>query len=245
MAATVEARRLTEAHRLAQARLGAQIVARLAAVFPLLDPEDIDRTVERWLAAAVPIVRNGRTTSARLAATYLVTFRALELGIDAGAFTPGLAEDIDSDRITSSLVITGPASIRAGSARLRPLARLVDVARSQSAAAGMRHALNGGRETVLQATVDDAKALGWARATSGKACSFCALLSARGAVYGKDTVDFQAHDHCSCSAEPVYRRDAALPAGASRFAELYEQAKAKGGDSATVRANFRRLIEAA
>lgn len=242
MAATVEARRLTEAHRLAQAHLGAQVVAQLAAIFPLLDPEDIDRTVERWLTAATPIIRAGRTTSARLAATYLTTFRALELGIDAGAFTPVLAEAVEGSRIETSLVVTGPAAIRAGSARLRPLNRLVSIARAESAAAGMRHVLNGGRETVLQSTQSDSNALGWARATSGRACSFCALLASRGAVYKSDTVDFQAHDHCSCSVEPVYRHDAALPAGAARYSKLYQRAAAEGGD---VRANFRRLLEAA
>lgn len=245
MAATTEARRLTEAHRLAQARLGAQIVAQLAAIFPLLDPEDIDATVERWLMAAAPVVRAGRVTSARLAATYLTTFRALELGLDAGLFVPTLAETVEAARVETSLIVTGPAAIQAGLNRSRPLRTVVDIARSQSAAAGMRHVLNGGRETVLQSTQSDRKALGWARATSGRACSFCALLASRGAVYGKDTADFQAHDHCSCSAEPVYRPDAALPAGAARYAELYQQAKNEGGDSATVRAAFRRLIEAA
>lgn len=245
MAATAEARRLTEAHRLAQARLGAQIVAQLVRVFPLLNPEDLDATVERWLTATTPIIRAGRTTSARLAATYLTTFRALELGLDAGAFAPALAEAIEDARIETSLVLTGPAVIRRGSARLRPLNTVVDIARSSSASAGMRHVLNGGRETIVQATQDDAKALGWARATSGRACSFCALLAARGAVYKADTVDFQAHDHCSCGAEPVYRHDAALPGGAARYADLYQQAAADGGDSAAIRANFRRLIEAA
>lgn len=242
MAATVEARRLTEAHRLAQARLGAQVVAQLAAVFPLLDPEDIDATVERWLTAATSVIRSGRTTSARLAATYLTTFRALELGIDAGPFVPTLAETVESARVETSLIVTGPAAILAGSARLRPLRTVVDIARSQSSAAGMRHVLNGGRDTVLQSTDGDRKALGWARATSGRACSFCALLASRGAVYKADTVDFQAHDHCSCSAEPVYRPDAALPAGASRYADLYQQAKNEGGD---IHAAFRRLYEAA
>jgi hypothetical protein len=243
MAATVEARRLTEAHRLAQSRLAAQVVAQLLAVFPLLDPQDVNSTVDRWLTATVPIVRVGRSTSARLAATYLTTFRALELGVDAARFVATIADDLPDEQIATSLVVTGPATIRAGLARGRQLRTVLDLARTSSASAGMRHALNGGRDTVVATTDSDPKALGWARATSGKACSFCALLAGRGPVYkGEGTAGFQAHDHCSCSAEPVYRRDAAWPAGADRYAELYAQAKAEGGDAATVRANFRRLV---
>jgi hypothetical protein len=30
------------------------------------------------------------------------------------------------------------------------------------------------------------------------------MLADRGAVYSEATADFAAHDHCGCSAEPVY-----------------------------------------
>jgi hypothetical protein len=36
------------------------------------------------------------------------------------------------------------------------------------------------------------------------ACDFCEMLADRGAVYGEASADFEAHDHCSCSAEPVF-----------------------------------------
>lgn len=242
MAATTEARRLTEAHRLAQTRIGAHLVSQLAAVWPLLDPGDIDGTIERWLSAAIPIVRSGRATSARLAAAYMQTFRALELGLEPGRFTPAIAEEIDTAAVTTSFVLTGPARIRQASALLRPLQPVLRTALRESASAGMRHALNGGRDTVTRTVSEDAKALGWARAASGKACSFCALLAGRGPVFSDSTVDFRAHDHCTCTAEPVYRPDAAWPAGSRKYADLYQQAKDEGGD---VRAAFRRLLQAA
>lgn len=243
MAATVEARRLTEAHRQTQARLASTIVRQLTAVFPLLDPTDIDATVERWLSAAIPIVKVGRTTSARLAASYVTTFRALELGIDADAFLPALADALPDEQIATSLIVTGPAALKAGTARARPLRSLLDTARTATASAGMRHALNGGRDTVIGSTNNDARALGWARSTGGgKVCAFCAMLAGRGPVYGEDTVGFQAHDHCTCTAEPVYRHDAAWPAGSERYAELWQEAALADGDSLQ---NFRQLIEAA
>jgi hypothetical protein len=40
--------------------------------------------------------------------------------------------------------------------------------------------------------------------TSGNACDFCSMLADRGAVYGEASAEFEAHDHCSCSAQPVY-----------------------------------------
>src|SRR5690606_32476541 len=64
VAATLQARRLTEAHRLAQARTGAQAVAALRSIWQLLDPEDLDGTVGRWLQAAIPVVAQMRTLSA-------------------------------------------------------------------------------------------------------------------------------------------------------------------------------------
>jgi hypothetical protein len=30
------------------------------------------------------------------------------------------------------------------------------------------------------------------------------MLAGRGSVYSADTAEFEAHDHCGCSAEPVY-----------------------------------------
>ena len=42
------------------------------------------------------------------------------------------------------------------------------------------------------------------RVAGGSACDFCLMLEGRGAVYSVRTADFTAHDHCACSAEPVF-----------------------------------------
>lgn len=209
MAATVEASRLTEAHRLAQLRLGANTVAALLGIWPLLELSDLDATVQRWLRAALAIIASDRVISARLGANYLSTFRTLELGVDAGRFTPTLAEELDRKAAITSLLVTGPYSLRAALAKGVPFDRANETAQARAAAAGMRHALNGSRATILGSLTRDRNAIGWARATSGKACAFC--LSKAGRRMSSDAV-FQAHDHCACTAEPVYRRDAAFPA---------------------------------
>jgi hypothetical protein len=244
VAATDAGARLTEAHRLAQARLGAQTVQALRALFPLLDPANLDGTFERWLTGVLPLIRAQSATSARLAANYLTTFRTLELGAEATPHAPVLAADIAVDAVSTSMLVTGPVTIRRALANNVPLVRALSTAEVASARAGMRHALNGGRNTILDTVRGDRSAIGWARSTSGKACSFCAMLASRGPVYSKDTVDFHAHDGCSCSSEPVYRPDSAWPSGARQYADTWAEAKqtahSEGIDTAVA---FRRLIE--
>lgn len=224
MAATTEGRALTEAHRLAQARLGARTVQLMLAAWPVLRIEDLDGTFPAWLELAATVIAAQRTASSTLAANYVATFRTLELGAGVTPATPVLAPAAPLEQIATSLLVTGPAVIRSNLARGTDLDTALRHGQARSAAAAMRHALNGGRDTVLGSVVGDDRALGWARATSGHACAFCAMLASRGPIYSEGTVTFRAHDHCSCSAEPVYRDDAAWPAGAEKYRDLWDEA---------------------
>lgn len=60
------------------------------------------------------------------------------------------------------------------------------------------------RVTILENRARDGQAVGWRRITRAGGCSFCRMLADRGAVYREKTVRFAAHDHCSCTAEPVF-----------------------------------------
>lgn len=208
MAVTREAGRLSEAHRLAQARLGAQTVLAMRAVWPLLDIDNIERTVERWLTAARHVVGSQRSTSARLAANYLTTYKTLELGATANTIPLILADLAPVEAVTTSLMVTGPVSVRSALARgIRPTVAM-DVAQARSSASAMRHVLNGGRDTITNSLQADRQAIGWQRVTSGNSCQFCSMLAGRGAVFSTTTISFHAHDGCSCSAAPVYRNAA-------------------------------------
>lgn len=200
----ITTRQLSQAHRVAQLQLGAIAIRQLRAVWSVLDPQDLDGTFEDWLIAVVPLVETQRRSSAALASSYVTTLRSLELGLNADPFTPFLADQLDRRALTTSMLVTGPVSIRANLGRM-PLARAIDIAEGRTAASAMRHALNGGRETVLRSVKDDRRAKGWTRVASGKACSFCSMLADRGAVYGAESANFEAHDGCTCTAEPVYR----------------------------------------
>lgn len=241
MAVTVQAATLTEAHRLAQARLGALTVRQMFASWPLLDPVDLDGTLDRWMRIALALVRAQRSVSARLAANYLTTFRALELGVDVPGVAPVLADLLDQTAAVTSLTVTGPATVKRAIGNGLSLEQAMSLGQATSARAAMRQAMNGGRDTIQGTIAADPKALGWARAASGKACHFCAMLAGRGPVYSKETVDFHAHDGCSCTSEPVYHRDAAWPAGSQRYAALWSEATA-GLSGADARNAFRQAL---
>lgn len=241
MASVLEARRLTEAHRLAQARLGAETVVRMETIWPLLDPLNLDATFERWMVAAQSVIDSMRTASIGVAGNYVTTFKTLELGASARTAVT-IAAPLSPDAVTTSLLVTGPVSVKRAVSVGTQLAQAVDVAKANSAKAAMRHALSGGRQTIEATVANDHQSLGWARATSGKPCSFCAMLASRGPVYkGQGTANFQAHDGCSCSTEPVYRHDAAWPPGSEKWAGLWSDAKAADGPTVN---EFRRLVEA-
>lgn len=239
MAATAAGAALTESHRLAQARLGRSVVRQMAGLWSLIDPADLDGTVERWLRLAVPVVERNHGQSARLAAAYLRTFRTIEAP-DLPPFRLPPPPAFVPAQTTTSLTVTGPVVVRASTAAGAAIQSASDAGLAQSAAAAMRLTLNGGRDTIVGAVNADPDAQGWARATSGNPCAFCAMLASRGPAYSEETVGFEAHDGCGCTAEPVYSADADWPSGSRQYQDLWRQAKAEPGDTT---ANFRRLIE--
>ena len=57
------------------------------------------------------------------------------------------------------------------------------------------------------------------------------MLASRGGVYGEGA-DFQAHDHCSCTAEPAYP-GSRMTATADRFREQWDRTtRGLSGDDA-------------
>lgn len=244
MAATAEGARLTEAHRIAQARIGAQTVVRIRASWGLLDPNDLTGSTGLWLNAAMPIVQAQHQVSSRLAAGYVRAFREIEHG-DTVGFSPVMSAGPDPDAVRTSLTVTGPVTIR--SRMTQGLAAAVDIAQATSAAAAMRHALDGGRRTVLDSIDSDPAALGYMRTTRFGACAFCALLASRGPVYKSKRSALithsgeRYHDNCQCGAEPVYRRDTDWPPNSRAYRDLYDRVAKGERDGLNA---FRRAYEA-
>ena len=59
------------------------------------------------------------------------------------------------------------------------------------------------RDTVLTNRRRDPSAVGWRRVSSG-GCKFCRMLADKGAVYSESTARFASHEHCGCTAQPVF-----------------------------------------
>lgn len=170
--------------------------------FRLLRPDDLDGSFDSWMRAVVPMVQEQRVLSSTLAGAYYSELRNTQLG---AGFDPVLAGPVNAEALSTSMLVTGPISIKEAMKRNLRLAAALGIAESGSARAAMRHALNGGRETLLNTMRADRASVGWRRVTSGNPCKFCSMLASRGGVYSATTADFEAHDGCSCSAEPVWR----------------------------------------
>lgn len=195
-------RRLTESHRLAQGQLAAQMVAQAVAVWPLLDPEDLDGTVDGWTAAMLPIVEQMRGKSTQVAAAYLRALRLAEVG-NLSSFAVATTAP-NTTAVATSLVVCGPVSIKAAMMAGTPLARAVDTALARVGAASSRHVLAGGRDAITETVRNDPRAVGYQRVTSGNACDYCTGL-ADGPIWDTESgATFEAHDGCGCEPEPVY-----------------------------------------
>lgn len=239
MAQTAAGRRLTEAHRLAQARLSALVADRVRPLWRLIDLEDVAATAPAWIDAIARLVSAQHDVSAELSRRYYRAFRTQEVGSPPTGELDRLA--LNRDALTTSLFVTGPVRIERARRRSEDVEIASKVAAASSSRAAARHALEGGRRTLVSATAGDRRALGFARATSGSPCHFCAMLAGRGPVYRSDrSASFDAHDGCACTPEPVFSRDAPWPPGARRYAEIYDEAARGESDPLTA---FRRAYE--
>lgn len=186
------------------------------------NPADIDAWWDGVAAAALRIVTLGFGVTARLALRYLVRHAALE----RTRVVPVQVEPV-AEQIATSLRVMGPVAfkthLRASGSESSSLRTMVE----QLAGTASSRTLDGHRETVMQTFAERDQMVGWRRLlNSPNPCAFCAMLASRGAVYSKDTADFQAHKpRCHCTAEPLWRREPE-PADVVALREQWETATA-------------------
>jgi len=156
--------------------------------------------------------------------------------------------DIDwrpNDRaVQISLNVTGPIGQKAKRARGKTVREARDESFVESSGAASRHVLTGGRRSLLTLLQEDDRVFRWVRVTDGDPCFFCAMLASRGPVYlTEDSAGFKAHDHCACTAEPVYHLDAPWPGRAQEFHKLWNENIRNRYSGAEARRQWRRLID--
>lgn len=255
---TAQGRELTEAYRVAQARISAQAMLTAIALWPTLVRED-DQA--RWLSLMLRLIRSQGAVSGQLAQRYLAAYRVAELGLGARPFDIPAPRDINEEQVITSMMVTGPVAFTRGARRVgvEPAAFSGEAARKimeSNARAVQRHVANVGRDLIEELTLADPRARGHVRVTDGDPCYFCAMLASRGPVYEEDSFDesdprfegpgeHKVHDGCGCLLVPVYGQ-APILAQSAMYEKRWKQALE---ESARTRENvvvvFRRLHNAA
>lgn len=203
MARSREGALLTERHRAVQLSVRAATLRDLLAFWGTVDPTNLRGTIDPFTRAAGLVVNSRARQSAAVSTAYAQAFRQAE-GVP-GALAIGLPTVIAPERAADTT--RGAALSGIINARRRGFS---EEAAAQNgfvkvSGAATRLVLNAGRDVVLASVRGDREARGFQRITGPNECAFCDLLASRGPVYkSEETADFPAHDHCTCSAEPVY-----------------------------------------
>lgn len=193
---------LTRNYRAQTLALRAQTIRDLQKLWPALDWRDIERTYPAWFTGASALIARDRARSTALAGIYLKAHR-LQAGI-AGDVAVRAAAAAPAEQVATAMRVTTLVAIKRSTLAGKTAELAMRDAFVQSSGAATRLVLDAGRDTIRQTTTSDPATAGWQRVTSG-GCNFCQMLAGRGAVYREATASFYAHDHCACSAEPVYR----------------------------------------
>lgn len=141
--------------------------------------------------------------------------------------------DLDDDRVDVVTRATGIASYERSIRLGRDPRRAGDTMTATLAGGTQTLVLEGARGTVLDAVLADDEAIGWARVTDADPCAFCSMMASRGAVFRDEGTAgraankrfvgdgmFKWHNHCGCSAVPVFDPDDPVLRVAD---ELYER----------------------
>lgn len=192
---------ISEEHRAAQLRLNRQTNDRLADVLPALNLRDIDGSAPGWLVAVGSVTAGLHDASTSLGQEAYLAYRR-----EAGArgSVQFLTSLLDERELQASLLRMGPYWAKKAMARG---ARIPDVARmllGQTSGVSLRYGQAGGRDLISRTAARDTRSVGWMRIARGDACGFCKLVADKGAIYKESTATFAAHDHCQCTAVPMF-----------------------------------------
>lgn len=214
MARTAAGAVLTRRHYLAQLGVRAATSRDVMTLWNVVDPTNLRGTYDTFARAAVLLAQARHATSAGVAADYQERFRKAEKV--AGRAAVKLASPLRAADALGLIRGAGLSGIiNARSAGFSPQAAahngLVKVLGTAA-----RLVLGGGRDTIIESVAADPQTAHWQRVTAVSPCEFCSMLAERGAVFSADTADFEAHDHCSCTAEAAYE-GSALPLTSQRL----------------------------
>ncbi len=217
-----------------QAALVSMLAGPLDNAWELLTPSE-PSTMDRFITAITALIHHfGLASGTQAAKSYQADRKAAGI---PGSYSARPAPTAAPDKID--------ASIRWATKDLWVPNPDIATAKTQVAGVVEKDILDVGRMTIINAAQHDRKAQGWARETEPGACSFCAMLAVRGAVYRSETsASFESHDHCRCFAAPVFTSHE--PSAQVREWQALYQSSTKGvRGSKAMRAAFRKAFDAA
>lgn len=168
----------------------------------MLDFGRLEDTYPPWETAVRSLIARDRALVVRDTHAYLTGLKAVDVGE-----LPASLEDADElpDGLErTSLRVTSYVAYDRAFRQTSDAVRASRTAFVMSSGAGTRLILNAGRSASINSVKADRRGYGWQRIAAAGACPFCTGLTGRVARV-EASVDFPAHDHCLCSAEPIYR----------------------------------------
>lgn len=181
------------------------VVRSLIPLFSTLDESDLNRTFPGYESKASEVIRDGQQRASRLAVQFYSESRE---AAHAGGHEPRLPARLASpEQLRTSMFVTGPVEVKRAMAEGATRAEAMKRGQVATSGSGSRIAANAGRFHIEDLVKADEQATGWQRVIqSQKPCTFCAMLTSRGAVYkGRYVPRTQYHDHCSCVAVPLFQ----------------------------------------
>jgi len=189
------------------------------------DVADVNGSWTRFSVSAVPLVQDGYELSTSDAVAYLRRFRRTQ-GV-SGSLPMVPPPGLDRLRVRRSLEYTARITTLRGIQVGKTPTQAAEAALTRTLGASGRFLTEGSHATVRATVEADRQARGYTRVTAAEPCAFCAMLAARGPVYRtQSSASFRAHDHCACTAEPLYREYTPEP-NVQQWADLYDRT-AKG-----------------
>lgn len=242
---------MTEAHRRQQLTIGARSAMRTRRDYARLVVPARPATHRAFVDLTVGNVMQDRARSRAAASAYFGRMMSLEA--PRSRYVPIPIEETDpniEDRIRTSLYVMGSSKPRAHE-RAERFDKAAAVGRTGVAGAALRHALNGGRDQIIEQVKSTPVATGFVRVTANdnKVCWFCAMLASRTdykegsfdksdprfRIGGNPMANAKVHDNCRCMMRPIFGGD--VPERNKRYEKLWYDLSEGSDDLAT---NFRR-----
>lgn len=240
------AQAIAEEQRRQQAEISTQAIAAFVAAWALLDAARAAGTgLSRWFDMVDDLAELYSEAAWINAMAGYTNLRRLHFPGEPVPLPRRDRPDIDALNGSMRSLVVGPLFRRAaGSSRA--------VAQRDGAGAFTRHILAPARAAVQRS--GDRRILGWIRVTDGNPCTWCAMLASRAvladdgsrSLYSSREVALftdsgeRYHDHCMCTAVPIFSRYDQVPPQAAGYRRVWNDAAAGQPDPVNA---FRRALE--